>query len=77
MFWVQVILLVVSLVLSYALRPKPVVPKPAALEDFEIPVAELGRAIPVLFGTMILKSPSVMWYGDLKNKAIKKKGGKK
>ena len=77
MFWVQVILLVVSLVLSYALRPKPVIPKPAALEDFDIPVAELGRAVPVLFGSMILKSPSVMWYGDLKNKAIKKKGGKK
>lgn len=77
MFWVQVILLVVSLVISYAMRPKPVIPKPAALEDFDIPMAELGRAIPVVFGTMILKSPSVMWYGDLKNKAIKKKGGKK
>lgn len=77
MFWVQVILLVVSLVISYALRPKPVVPKPAALEDFDIPMAELGRAVPVVFGEMILKSPSVMWYGDLKNKAIKKKGGKK
>ena len=77
MFWVQVILLVVSLVLSYALRPKPVIPKPAALEDFEIPVAELGRAIPVLFGTMVLKSPSVMWYGALRSVPIKKKGGKK
>ncbi len=77
MFWVQVILLVVSLVISYALRPKPVVPKPAALEDFDIPMAELGRAISVVFGEIILKSPSVMWYGDLKNKAIKKKGGKK
>lgn len=77
MFWVQVILLVVSLVISYAMRPKPVVPKPAALEDFDIPLAELGRAIPVVFGEMIIKSPSLMWYGDLKNKAIKKKGGKK
>lgn len=77
MFWAQVILLVVSLVLSYALRPKPVIPKPAALEDFDIPVAELGRAIPVLFGTMILKSPSLMWYGDLRSVPIKKKGGKK
>ena len=77
MLWVQVILLVVSLVLSYALRPKPVIPKPAALEDFDIPMAELGRAIPVLFGTMIIKSPSVMWYGDLRTVPIKKKGGKK
>lgn len=77
MFWVQVILLVVSLVISYAMRPKPVIPKPAALEDFDIPMAELGRAVPVVFGEMILKSPSLMWYGDLKNKAIKKKGGKK
>lgn len=77
MWWVQIILLVVSLIVSYALRPKPVVPKPAALEDFDIPMADLGRAIPVVFGTNLLKSPSVMWYGSLRVTPIQKKGGKK
>jgi len=77
MFYVQLILLVVSYFVSAALAPKPPVPKPAALEDFDIPLAEEGRAIPVVFGEVILKSPSLMWYGDLRTSAIKEKGGKK
>jgi len=77
MFWVQLILLVVSVIVSYALRPKPPVPKPAALEDFDIPVAEQGRPIPVVFGTMLLTGPNVLWYGDLRTTPIKEKGGKK
>jgi hypothetical protein len=60
-----------------ALAPKPPVPKAAALEDFDIPLAEEGRAIPVVFGEVVLNSPSVMWYGALRTSAIKKKGGKK
>jgi hypothetical protein len=71
--YVQIFLLVVSLIVSYALRPKPVIPKPASLDDFDIPMAELGRAVPVVFGTMVLRSPSVIWYGDLRTTAIKKK----
>lgn len=77
MFWVQLILLVVSAIVSYALRPKPPVPKPSALEDFDIPVAEQGRPIPVVFGTVHITGPNVLWYGDLRNTAIKQKGGKK
>lgn len=77
MFWVQLILLVVSSIVSYALRPKPPVPKPAALEDFDIPVAEQGRPIPVVFGTMLLTGPNVLWYGDLRTTPIKEKAGKK
>lgn len=77
MFWVQLILLVVSYIVSVALAPKPPKPKPAALEDFDIPLAEQGRAIPVVFGTVIIKSPSVMWYGDLRTTAIKSSSGKK
>ena len=48
--WVQLILLVVSYIVSAALAPKPPKPKPAALEDFDIPVAEQGRPVPVVFG---------------------------
>ena len=76
-FVFQLLLLVVSYFVSAALAPKPPQPKPAALEDFDIPVAEQGRAIPVVFGTVTLTGPNVMWYGDLRTTAIKKKGGKK
>ena len=77
MFWVQLILLVVSYIVSVALAPKPPQPKAAALEDFDIPVAEQGRPISVVFGTVILKSPNVMWYGDLSTTPIKSSSGKK
>lgn len=77
MFWVQLILLVVSYFVSAALAPKPPQPKPAALEDFDIPMAEQGRPIPVVFGTVMLTGANVMWYGDLRTTAIKEKGGKK
>jgi hypothetical protein len=76
-FIFQLALLVISYYVSAALAPKPPQPKPAALEDFDIPLAEEGRAIPVVFGTVVINSPSVMWYGDLRSTPIKEKGGKK
>ncbi len=76
-FWVQLILLVVSYFVSAALAPKPPQPKAAALEEFDIPLAEEGREIAVIFGTVIVKSPTLMWFGDLQTKPIKSKGGKK
>ena len=76
-FVYYLIVLVVSSLVSYALAPKPPVPKPASLEDFDIPVAELGRPVPVVFGTVTITGPNVLWYGDLKTKPIKSKGGKK
>lgn len=75
--WVQLILLVVSYIVSAALAPKPPKPTPAALNDFDIPLAEQGRPIPVVFGTMLLTGANVMWYGDLRTTPIKSKGGKK
>lgn len=76
-FVFQLALLVISYFVSAALAPKPPQPKAAALEDFDIPLAEEGRAIPVVFGTVVINSPSLMWYGDLRTSAIKEKGGKK
>ncbi len=76
-FVFQLLLLVVSYFVSAALAPKPPKPKPAALEDFDIPVAEQGRPVPVIFGTVLLTGPNVLWYGALRTTAIKEKGGKK
>ncbi|WP_246149893.1 hypothetical protein [Arenimonas fontis] len=76
-FWVQLAVMIVSAIISYALAPKPPSPKPAALADFDAPTAEEGRPIPVVFGTVWIKGPNVLWYGDLRSVPIKKKGGKK
>lgn len=71
------IILVVSVLVSSALAPKPPEPKPASLADVDAPTAEEGRPIPVVFGTVLIRGANVVWYGDLAAEPIKKKGGKK
>ncbi len=82
MVWNFVIQIVISLVLtaiSYALTPRPKIepPKAAGLDDFDLPTDEEGRPIPVVFGTVLLRGPNVVWAGDLRVDPIRKKGGKK
>lgn len=72
--WPNVIYAIVMLALSYALRPKPPQPKPPALQDLDVPTAEQGRPIPVVFGTVRVKGPNVLWYGDLSTGKVKGKG---
>lgn len=76
MGWEYFVVLIISTIISIALAPKPPTPKPAALSDFDVPVAEQGRPIPVVFGTVTITGPNVLYYGDLSNTPIKKKGGK-
>ena len=76
MFWF-IAVFVVSFVVAYATAPKPQSVPPQGLNDLKVPTAEEGREVPVLFGTRDLKAPNVVWYGDLRTVAIKKKGGKK
>lgn len=70
-------ILVVSAFITAAMIPKPEQPKPAELSDFDAPTAEEGRPIPVVFGTVRVTGPNVLWYGDLYTQAITQKGGKK
>jgi len=73
--WVQLVLAIVLAAISYALAPKPPTPPTPTLRDINLPTAEEGRPIPVVFGTVTVKGPNVIWYGDLSTSAIKK-GGK-
>ncbi|MFA5512983.1 MAG: hypothetical protein WC313_11100 [Candidatus Kapaibacterium sp.] len=75
--WWYIAVFVVALVVAYAYAPKPQSQPPAGLGDVKVPTAEEGREIPVLFGTRHIEGPNVVWYGDLKTVAIRKKGGKK
>lgn len=75
--WLFVVSFVASLVLSYAMMPKPQTQKPLQASDLKVPTAEEGREIPVLFGTRDIESPNIVWYGDFAAVAIKKKRGKK
>lgn len=72
--WTAFIYFIVTLILSVALSPKAQKPKAAALDDFDVPVAEEDRPIPVLFGTKRITGANVVWYGNLKTEKIKKSG---
>jgi len=40
-------------------------PEPQGQGDIQAPTVEEGRTIPVIWGTVHLNSPNVVWYGDL------------
>lgn len=82
MVWTFIARLVLGLVLSaisYALNPRPKTetPQAAGLDDFSLPTAEEGLLIPVIFGTVLITGPNVVWAGDLKVDPLKDKAGKK
>lgn len=77
MEWIAyLIIFIVMTAAATALAPKAAEPMPASLTDFNMPTAEPGRPIPVVFGTVLVKSPNVVWYGDLAARPIKTDGGK-
>ena len=56
---------------AYALAPKPPAPSRPSLQDISAPTAEAGRPIPVVFGTVWVECPNVVWFGDLHYEPIK------
>jgi hypothetical protein len=65
MAWWYVAVFVVSLIISYAINPKPPKTKPPGINEVEAPTAEEGKEIPVLFGTKYLRGPNIVWYGNV------------
>lgn len=57
-------------VIADLLRPKQEQLKPAGLGDIRAPTATEARPIPMLWGTVRLEGPNVVWYGDLIQEAI-------
>jgi hypothetical protein len=74
--WVSIGLFVASMVVSYLTRPKAPDSR-LSPGELEVPTAEEGNVIPVLFGTRNLEGMNVAWYGDVRTVAIKSSGGKK
>jgi predicted MFS family arabinose efflux permease len=63
-FWVLIAIAVAMVAVQLLLMPKPKAPKPPSVDDLENPVAEAGKPIPVVFGTITVKGLNVLWYGD-------------
>lgn len=68
--WLQIGLLIASMVVSYALRPKPVKPKPAAFEEFDFPTADEGTPQSVVFGDVWVQDWTVIGVGNYRTSEI-------
>ncbi|MCH9691041.1 MAG: hypothetical protein K0U59_03075 [Gammaproteobacteria bacterium] len=75
--WGAIAVMIVSVLVQYALQPKAPRPQASELKDFDAPTADEGRPVPVVFGTVLIRSANVVWYGDLRTTPIRSKGGKK
>jgi hypothetical protein len=69
--------MVVCMVLSVALQPKPAEPKPASLQDFSLPQPQEGTPQCVVFGDCNSADWMVLWYGNFRTSEVKSSGGKK
>lgn len=71
-FVVQIIIAVAMAVLAYVLSPKPKGQQAPKAQDLQSPTVDAGRAIPVVFGRVRVKSPNLLWMGGQRSKAIRK-----
>ncbi|WP_019865129.1 hypothetical protein [Methylovulum miyakonense] len=72
---IALILMIVATVISTVFRPRPIPPAAASLSDFQVPTAGEGRAIPEVIGTVRIKGPNVVWYGNPYTDPIPAPGG--
>ena len=57
-FLAYLAVMVIGSLIAVALAPKPPKQKAPMLGDFDVPTAELGRAIPWVFGTKRVRDPN-------------------
>lgn len=78
-WWISLLIGLALNIIAYLIMPKPKQPKPEAAKEMDDPTAESGRAIPVVFGTMTVKSPNIQWFGEksLDERDVEEGGGKK
>lgn len=60
---IQLAVAVILMAISYAIAPKPKSPKPQ-IQDLQLPTADVNRPVPVVFGTINIKGPNVLWHGE-------------
>lgn len=72
--WAAIVIIVIALLLVLA-APKPKVEnaRAANLGDFQFPRSKEGDPVPWFRGTVRLRSPNSLWYGDYTPVPIKKK----
>ena len=74
--WAYLIIMLVGVAYTAANQPKTPTPVALTLDDVKAPVAEIGKEIPVIFGTRDVADPNVVWYGDLRTSPVRTSSGK-
>lgn len=59
----QLVIGVALTALAYLIMPRTKVAKPE-VRDLDLPTADAGRPIPVVFGTETIKGVNILWYGE-------------
>lgn len=72
---ISLVITLVLMVVSYLLTPSAKQPK--SENKFELPVAEEGKLIGLVYGTVLIKDPNILAYWGLRIVTDYKKGGKK
>lgn len=72
--WVQIAILVISALISYATRPKPSKPEP---QEVTAPTVKEGKKLRKAYGTIWANDAQVLAFKKMGTDAIKSKGGKK
>lgn len=75
--WQFLAAVAVSLVATFVLRPRPPSTPAPSFTDVQVPTAEDGRPMAVVFGCRVVRGPNVIDYGDFRTTPIRVKGGKK
>lgn len=70
--WIQLAILVVSMIISYATQSRAAAAKRAAFEDFEFPQAEEGTPQAVIFGDVWTEDWMVLGVGNYRTTPIRK-----
>ena len=73
-FLFQLIIGIVFMLLAAILRPKPKTPK---AQDIQAPTASASKPIPVVFGSVQIKSPNCLFFGQAAHVERDAEGGGK
>lgn len=67
---IESIVLIVTLLVSLASMIMSLLQKPPAQptsdQKLEVPVTELGKPLPVIFGEVLIKEVNIGWWGNVK-----------
>ncbi len=75
-FFTQLLIGLVLNIVAYLLAPKPKRDQPPETKDLDDPVAEAGKPIPVVFGTITVKGLNILWFGNKGHKERRINPGK-